>query len=77
MPPAAMLWRAIKRGKSARTTAPFILPYFALLALASFLIAGVRGVSLLTWMLVVVSFLMLAFYVYTEVLDVGFRFRKK
>jgi len=77
LPVAVVYWRAIKRGKSTRTTVFFVVPYFALLALVFLLIGGVRGFALLIWMLVVIAFLLLAFYVYTEVLDVGHGLRRK
>jgi len=69
--------RAIRRGRSTRTTWPFFFPYVALLTLAFFWLLRIRGVALLKGMVLVVVFSILAFYVYTEVLDVGFRLRKK
>ena len=76
-PIAVVYLSAIKHGRSTRTTGPFFFSYVALLALAFFWIAGVRGVSLLKGLLLVVAFSVLVFYVYTEVLDVGFGLRKK
>ena len=76
-PIAVVYLSAIKHGRSTRTTGPFFFSYVALLALAFFWIAGVRGVSLLKGLLLVVAFSILVFYVYTEVLDVGFGLRKK
>jgi len=77
LPVAIVYWRAIKRGKSARTTAPFVLPYLVMLALAFFWITGVRGVALLGVIVLIVVFTVGVFYVYTEVLDVGHGLSKK
>jgi len=67
---------AAKRGKSARTTASFVLPYIALLALSFFLLEKLRGFDLLVATVVVVAIGTLAFYVYAEIVDIGLRGRK-
>lgn len=77
LPVAFAYWGAIKRGKSTRTTARFVLPYIWLLSLGFFWIEDVRGLALLIWMASVVAFSGLAFYAYTKVLDVGHGFREK
>ena len=48
LPVAIVYWRAIKRGKSARTTAPFVLPYLSN-ARVSILLDNRDSRSCFTW----------------------------
>lgn len=77
LPGMAAFWYAAKRGKSTRTTARFVLPYLAILASLFFWLEGLRGGTLLVAMAIVVAFATLAFYVYTQVADIGLGLRKK
>ncbi len=78
LPPFIASVRAGKRGKSGWTAAPFVLPYYALLALLFFWFMGFRGVELLGAMFLTVGLTALSFYIYeTRIGDIGLRQRKK
>jgi len=68
---------AAKRGKSTRRTVFFVLPYVALLALLFFGLEGFSGFALAVATVVVVAVGALAFYVYTEIVDIGLGYRRK
>jgi len=68
---------AAKKRKSSRTTASFVLPYVALLALLFFWLEGIRGFALVIATVIVVAIGALAFYVYTEIVDIGLGYRGK
>jgi len=77
LPTIAAFGYAAKRGKSTRRTVFFVLPYVALLALLFFWLEGFSGFALAVATVVVVAVGALAFYVYTEIVDIGLGYRRK
>ena len=77
LPTIAAFGYAAKRGKSTRRTVFFVLPYVALLALLFFGLEGLRGLALVVATVVVVTVGALAFYVWTEIVDIGLGYRRK
>lgn len=66
-----------KRGVSIRTTAPFILPYTALIVLLFLGLLGLRGSSLFVGTLLAVGWGALILYVYSRIADIGLGQHKK
>ena len=77
LPVIGTVWYAVKRGRSARTAAPIVIPYGVLLGTLLLLLGGLRGIRLLGWIVFTSAFVTLAFYSYANLMDFVFRQRKK
>jgi hypothetical protein len=77
LPPVGVVWYVVRRGRSVRVAAWFVVPYWTILTTLGFWVFGFRGLELLGAVVLVAGVASLVFYSNAMMIDALVRRYKK